>query len=215
MIRFKSFKLKEDVSVSHDLTIMRANPFTAAHQGLVGNVTSSAAARGGAHTVLLTRTQDKNKNPLTPEQKLYWAKKSFPDANIQLMSPEAPTLLHHLSKLHNEGVTDVHLHVGSDRAPEFEKLVNSYKGVAGRHGYYNPDNITVHPYGDTRDDEDTGMAGISASAMRNAATSGNRDAYNAMSPSTLTPAEKDEQMKQVYNGMNPPPPTPKVKIKKQ
>jgi len=214
MIRFKYFALREDVPVSHDFTIMRANPFTAAHQGLVGHVASSAANRGGGHTILLTRTQDKKKNPLTPEQKLYWAKKSFPDANIQLMTPEAPTLLHQLSRLHDQGVTDAHLHVGSDRVPEFEKLVNAYKGVRGRHGFYDIPNITVHPYGDTRDDEDTGMAGISASAMRNAAASGNRDAYHAMSPSTLSPEDKDEQMKQVYSGMNPPPPEPKVKAKK-
>ena len=218
MIRFKYFVLKEepqDIQSSHDFTIMRANPFTAAHQGLVGHVASSAADCGGSHSVLLTRTQDKKKNPLTPEQKLYWAKKSFPDANIQLMTPEEPTLLHYLSRLHREGVTDPHLHVGSDRAGEFEKLVNTYNGVAGRHGFYNFPNITVHPYGDTRDDEDTGMAGISASAMRNAAMNADRDSYHAMSPSTLSPEDKDEQMRQVYNGMNPPPPEPKVKAKKK
>ena len=215
MLKFRQFILREETSVPHDLTFMRANPFHIGHESVVKQVTDSAANNGGGHTVLLSRSQDPKKNPLTPEQKLHWAKKSFPGANIQLATPDSPTLLHHLSKLHGDGVTDVNLHVGSDRVPEFKQLASAYNGVQGRHGYYNFKSINVHPVGETRDDEATsGIAGASATAMRNAAQAGDRDRFHAMAPSNLNTTEKDQLMAQVHAGMNPPPEEKTAKPKK-
>ena len=214
MLRFKHFLIREAISdtpVTHDLTYMRANPFHIGHQTVVNQVMNSAAQNGGGHSIILSRTQDPKKNPLSPEQKLYWAQKSFPGANIQLATPQTPTLLHHLSNLHDQGVTDVHIHVGSDRVDEFRKLAQMYNGQKNpdgspmRHGYYNFNSINVHPVGATRDDNDSSnVAGASATAMRNAAENNDRKTFHAMAPEALTPPEKDQMMSDVRTGMNPP-----------
>ena len=39
-------------------------------------------------------------------------------------------------KLYDQGYTDVTMVVGGDRVAEFDKLLNKYNGVKGRHGFY-------------------------------------------------------------------------------
>ena len=117
----------------HHITQGRMNPVHAGHELVVNQVRNAANKNG--HTIILTGSHDPKKNPLTPEQKLKHAKRAFPGANIITASKEHPTLLHQLSRLHSNGVTELHMHVGSDRVGEFKELLNKYNGVEGRHGY--------------------------------------------------------------------------------
>ena len=55
--------------------------------------------------------------------------------------------------------------VGSDRVQEFDRLLNQYNGVEGRHGYYGFDDIRVVSAGE-RDPDAEGVEGMSASKMR-------------------------------------------------
>jgi hypothetical protein len=205
MLKFKQFILKEEQDVHHDVTFIRGNPIHAGHESVVNQVMNSAKNHGGGHSIILTRTQDKKKNPLQPEQKLKYAKQAFPNSNVQLATNEAPTLMHVASQLHDQNVNNLHLHVGSDRVDEFKKLLNNYNGVAGRHGYYNFKNINVYPVGGARNADDTGITSYSATKMRDAAQLGDRAAFHAMAPSGMTAPQKDAMMADTYAGMNPPP----------
>ena len=70
--------------------------------------------------------------------------------------------------LHNKGHRAVVMVVGSDRVAEFDRLLNEYNGVQGRHGYYGFDNIEGVSAGE-RDPDAEGVEGMSASKMRAAA----------------------------------------------
>jgi hypothetical protein len=205
MLRFKYFFLKEEQEVHHDITFMRGNPIHIGHQTVVDQVVNSAANHGGGHTVYLTRSHDHKKNPLTPEQKLQYAKMAFPNANIELTSPDAPTILHQASKLHGQGVNNLHVHVGSDRVEQFRQLLSHYNGQRGNHGFYKFDSINVYPVGSERSDEDEGVAGASATAMRDAAQRGDRESFYAMAPTNLTADQKEQMLQDTAAGMVPPP----------
>ena len=47
------------------------------------------------------------------------------------------------TELHNQGITEIFMVVGSDRVREFETIINKYNNVKSRHGYYNFDNVNV------------------------------------------------------------------------
>ena len=185
--------------VHHHITQGRMNPITVGHEAVVNQVRRAAGSHG--HTIVLTGTHDAKKNPLTPEQKLKHAKRAFPGANVRLLDKEHPTLLHQLSRLHSEGVTHLHLHVGSDRAHEFHALTHKYNGVEGRHGYYKFKKITIHTVGKERSDADTGVAGASGTKMRQHAAAGNEKEFHKMAPSAMSTKHKHELYKDVRHGM--------------
>jgi hypothetical protein len=212
MLTFRQYLLKEqEEGVHHHVTFIRGNPVHEGHRMVANQVAGAANDMGAGHTIVLSRTQDRRKNPLMPEQKLEYAKEAFPGTNVQLASPTQPTLLHIASGLHDQGVDHLHLHVGSDRVEDFQKLLNQYNGQRNpdgtpmRHGYFNFKSISVHPVGETREEGDVGVAGYSASRMREAAQNGDKAAFRSMAPATLTKARKDQMMADTYAGMNPPP----------
>ena len=67
------------------------------------------------------------------------------------------------TELHNQGITEIFMVVGSDRVREFETIINKYNNVKSRHGYYNFDNINVVA---ERDPDAEATLGMSASKMR-------------------------------------------------
>lgn len=201
MKRFSKFILSEEKRTTHDTTWMRANPFHEMHANLAKHVKSSSEKHGGAHSVVLTGTHDKLKNPLTPEQKLKHAKRAFPGVNVKVADKKSPTLLHHASDIHKTGATDLHVHVGSDRVKEFHDLLHKYNGKEGKHGHYNFKSITVHPYGDERSENEKGKSSYSGTKMRAAAASNDRSSFHKMAPSSMSTKHKDEMMKDVQKGL--------------
>jgi len=184
----------------HTLFWGRANPPHAGHEAAYNVVKNTARKFGGTSSMVLTRTHDKKKNPLTPEQKEEHAKASFPDVNTRVTDEDHPTILHHLSKLHENGVTDLHLVAGSDRLPDYERLINQYNGVHGNHGYYNFKSVNLHSSGD-RDPDAEGVAGISASVMRDHAASGRQDQFEAGAPSKMPAAQRTKMYNDVRAGL--------------
>jgi predicted kinase len=187
--------------VHHHITFGRLNPVTKGHEAVINQITSDAARDKGGHTVILSRSHDAKKNPLTPEQKLKHAKRAFPKANIEVATKEAPTMLNHASNLHKKGVTHLTVHVGSDRVAEFSKLLNTYNGKEGKHGYYNFKKITIKPVGGERKDDGEGVESASGTAMRKHATSGNLDAFKKMAPSHMSDQHKEDMYHDVRKGM--------------
>jgi nicotinic acid mononucleotide adenylyltransferase len=125
---------KEEEAVTDDLNPIvaawgRMNPPTyAGHGAVVGKVSELAKEMKAASSVTLTRSQDPEKNPLSPEQKLKHAKRMFPDANIMLADEDAKTVIEHVKKLNQKGHKHLVLVVGSDRVEEMQKLLDKYNG---------------------------------------------------------------------------------------
>lgn len=194
-------QLMEAVDKHHHITVGRMNPVTIGHETVVNQVMNSAKKDKAGHTIFLTRSQNPTKDPLTPEKKLKHARRAFPTANIEMSTPQSPTILHHASNLHSQGVTHLTVHVGSDRVEEFSNLLNTYNGKNGRHGSYNFKKITVIPVGRPRKDSGDGVESASGTAMRKHAASGNREAFHKMAPSGMSMQHKDEMYNEVRRGM--------------
>ena len=171
----------------------RMNPITKGHEKLVNKVQQVARQVGGSHHVVLSHSQDKNKNPLSSADKLKHAKKAFPRANLSTSDKESPNYLTQAAKLHKKGVSHLHVVAGSDRVSEFKSTLNKYNGTHPK-ALYNFKKITVHSSGD-RDPDSHGTSGMSGTKMRGHAASGNYKAFKSGAPSGMS----DSHVKHMYN----------------
>ena len=121
--------------------------------------------------IYTTHTTDKAKNPLTNAQIRKFMNPMLP-WGINVQSSAARTIFEVVVDLYDQGYRDIQMIVGSDRIREFQTVLNKYNGVKGkRHGYYNFKSIKVVSAGE-RDPDAEGVAGMSASKMRQFVHSG-------------------------------------------
>jgi len=201
MLSFKSFIVEEAKEKHHTIAFGRMNPITTGHESVVKKIHDVAKEHGGDHTLIVSHSHDAKKNPLTAAQKVKHAKRAFPGTKVKAASKEAPTILHHAAELHKKGVQHLHVVAGSDRHEEMHKLLHKYNtGENHAHGSYHFKSITVHSSGH-RDPDSEGTEGISASKMREHASSGNKKAFHAGAPSSMSTKHKDEMYKDVRKGM--------------
>jgi nicotinamide mononucleotide adenylyltransferase len=162
-MKFRDFLLekKENHAV---LAFGRMNPITSGHQKLVDTVKKIASRVNGSHHIILSHSQDPKKNPLSAAQKVKHAKRAFPGTNFSASEENAPNFLAQAAKLHQSGVTHLHMIGGSDRVEEFHRLLHKYNGTH-QGALFNFKKIEVHSAGD-RDPDAEGTTGISASKMR-------------------------------------------------
>ena len=177
----------------------RMSPPTTGHEVLVNKVKDVAKEHGASHSVVLSHTQDKEKNPLSSEDKLKHAKRFFPKTNLSTSSKESPTFLSHAEKLHKQGVTHLHMVAGSDRVPEYKKKLAQYNGK-GEGKLFNFKKITVHSAGE-RDPDAEGTTGMSASKMRAHAASGNFKEFKKGIPAHVPEHHAKEMFHDVRKGM--------------
>lgn len=165
MIKFIAFLL-ESSSVKSPVVFSfgRMNPPTTGHQKLIDKVHSLAKKHNAEHSVVISHSHDAKKNPLTAEQKLKHAKRSFPGTNITTSTKEDPSYLHHAAKLHKAGHDHLIMVAGSDRVDDFKKTLHKYNGT-GEGKLYNYKKISVVSSG-ARDPDAEGTEGMSASKMR-------------------------------------------------
>jgi hypothetical protein len=157
--------------VHHVFTYGRMNPPTDGHLKLIDKVKEVAAKHNAGHTVVTSHSQDKNKNPLSAAQKVKHLKRYSPGTNFETSDKENPSFLHHAAKLHKQGVTHLHMVVGSDRVKEMREKLNKFNGTH-KGALYNFKKITVHSAGQ-RDPDAEGTEGISGTKMREHAKSNN------------------------------------------
>ena len=177
----------------------RMSPPTTGHEVLVNKVKDVAQEHGASHSVVLSHTQDKEKNPLSSADKLKHAKRFFPKTNLSTSSKESPTFLSHAEKLHKQGVTHLHMVAGSDRVPEYKKKLAQYNGK-GEGKLFNFKKITVHSAGE-RDPDAEGTTGMSASKMRAHASSGNFKEFKKGIPAHVPEHHAKEMFHDVRKGM--------------
>lgn len=151
-------------------TFGRFNPPTRGHAKLIATVERIAKEINGDPFVFVSRSHDRDKNPLTFEDKLLFMRKMFPNTNViendQIKNPfnASGYLGSHLK------YTDVVLVAGSDRVSEYEKrFTNPDK-------YF--DSFKVVSAGE-RDPDSDDIIGMSGTKARSAAVRNDLGAFRA------------------------------------
>jgi phosphopantetheine adenylyltransferase len=143
----------------------RFNPPTIGHGKLI-DMTKGANRN---YRIYASQSQDAKRNPLKHKDKVALMKGMFPQHAKKIRRDKVITPFDILVKLYKEKHTDVVMVVGSDRVKEFEKKLIPYNGKKARHGFFKFKSIRVISAG-TRDPDEEGVVGMSASKMRAAVT---------------------------------------------
>jgi len=197
-MKFRDF-IREEKEKHAVLAFGRMNPPTTGHEVLVNKVKEVARQNNASHHVVLSHSQDKAKNPLTPSQKALHARRFFPGTNITLATKEHPNFLTQAQKLHQKGVTHLHMVAGSDRVPEYDKLLKKYNGTH-EGALFNFKSIKVHNAGE-RDPDADDTSGMSASKMRGHAAASNFKEFKKGIPSHVPEHHARELYDHVRRGM--------------
>ncbi len=182
-------------------TFGRFNPPTIGHEKLVNAIAAQQKKNSGSKMyVYPSHSNDPKKNPLNHSKKIAYMRKMFKKYSKNIISSKARNVFEVATELHNKGHRAIVMVVGSDRVGEFDRLLNEYNGVEGRHGFYGFDNIEVVSAGE-RDPDAEGVEGMSASKMRAAAEKGDFDSFKTGIPRTLSDADKKKMYLDVRKGM--------------
>ena len=139
----------------------RFNPPTVGHKKLIDTVVD--ASDGGDFYIFTSQSQDPDKNPLDYQTKVNFLKKLFPDIQDKIVyDVSIKNVLQAADKLKASGYTAATFVCGSDRVPEFTKLLNTWNGMdkTPRFGVLN-----IISSGE-REDGVEGVGGVSASMAR-------------------------------------------------
>jgi hypothetical protein len=178
------------------LTIVfgRFNPPTVGHDKTF-NMAKKVSV-GGDLKIYPSRTQDPKKNPLSPEVKIHYMRKMFPQYEDNIIDdPDMKTIFNVLVTAAEEGYGNVNIVCGSDRQAEFENLAQKYNG-----DLYNFELIRVISAG-VRDADAEGVMGMSASKMRKAVLDNDFTTFRRGTPKSLNDAETQALFDQVRQGM--------------
>ena len=194
-MNFKEFLIQESKDRHAVLAFGRLQPPTTGHEVLVNKVKEVAKQHNAEHHIVLSHSNDAKSNPLTPQQKVRHAKRFFPGMNIRTSDKEAPNFLTQASKLHKSGVTHLHMIAGSDRIPEYKKVLKKYNGTH-EGALFNFKKIEVHSAGE-RDPDAQGTTGMSGSKLRAHAAAGKYTQFKKGVPKHVS----DEHTKELYNDL--------------
>ena len=148
----------------------RVNPPTIGHARLFN--TTARASTGGDYYIFLSHTQDSKKNPLDYNTKVDFVKAIYPQHADHVSTGGLKGIMEILEFLYHHNYTDVTFVCGNDRLPTFKKLLNDYNGLEGKPTYFKFNSINVVSSGPRDPDKDDDVAGVSASAAREAAEEG-------------------------------------------
>lgn len=169
----------------------RMNPITTGHEKLINAVINTAKKEKASPAVYLTHSQDKNKNPLSYDDKVKYAQKAFGSI---IVKSKAKTIIELMKEL-ARNYRDVIVVAGSDRVKEFETLLNKYNGKE-----YKFNSVTVVSAG-SRDPDAEGVEGMSASKMRQFAADDDLNNFSKGLPKKLKSSAR-QVMTDVKKGMN-------------
>ena len=178
---FKNFTEDKDKSVV--FTFGRFNPPTIGHEKLIRKVISESS--GNDYRIYVSQSSDPERNPLQYKEKVQLMRKMFPKYGRNIIfNKKIINVFNILVDLYDQGYRNVTMVVGSDRVPEFKRLMNQYNGKKARHGFYDFDTISTVSAGD-RDPDADDVSGMSASKMRAAAKAGDLDSFSKGLPKSF------------------------------
>lgn len=193
MKNYKSFLLEVNTSTIV-LGFGRLSPPTAGHGLLMAALTKEAKKRNADHVMYLSKTQDKKKNPLSIDRKLFWAKKSFPGVNLVAASDQIRTFIEAV-KAQDGKYKNLVMIAGSDRVSEYQTLLNKYNGKE-----FNFESISVVSAGE-RDPDADGAEGMSATKLRTAAANNDFSTFRKGVSNALSDSDARKMMQDVRKGM--------------
>lgn len=187
--------LKELPNKKVVLAFGRFQPPTTGHELLVNAVKKIASAQKADHVIFASRTQDKKSNPLPVDRKVYYLKRMFPKTNFVAANEQVRTFLEAATIL-NKKYKNLVMIAGSDRVPEYKKLLDRYNGG----DLFNYDSIEVVSAGE-RDPDADNATGMSGTKMREAAKKGDFQLFKKGLPKTLTELDGRRLMNEIRQGM--------------
>jgi nicotinic acid mononucleotide adenylyltransferase len=180
----------------------RFNPPTIGHKKLVDTVVD--AADNGDFYIFTSQSQDPDKNPLDYQTKVNFLKKLFPSIQDKIVyDMTIKNVLQAADKLKANGYTDATFVCGSERVPEFTKLLNTWNGM-DKTPRFNTLNIVSSG---EREDGAEGVEGVSASMAREFVKNNDFESFKGTVPNN--PQLAKELFDAVKQGMA----TSKKKIK--
>ena len=180
----KFSKLLEGDGQTAVIAFGRMNPPTIGHQKLVDTMASLAS--GNDAKLYLSHTQDKKKNPLSYEDKIYFTKKAF-EPKVEVVESPARTVIEVLTELYSQGYTDIIYVGGEDRiggAEDISSLISQYNGQPDKKGniLYDFNSIDFKSAGARSDDSEDLVEKASASLARKYATENDFDSFKEIVP---------------------------------
>jgi nicotinic acid mononucleotide adenylyltransferase len=154
----------------------RFNPPTIGHGVVMERVAKEAKTRSADYAIFASKSNDPKKNPLTFRTKIKFLKQSFPKHAKNINASPRPKTVIEVMKILDKKYAEVSMVVGSDRAAEFNRLLNQYNGKE-----YDFENIEIISAGE-RDPDAEDVTGMSASKMRKAAAEGDYKSFKKGSP---------------------------------
>jgi len=196
MGHMKQFKqlVKELPAKKVVFTFGRFQPPTIVHGLLVSAVKLIAKKQNADHVIFASRSQDKKSNPLPVDRKVYYLKRMFPQTNFIGANENVRTFMEAAKEL-NKKYKNLVMVAGSDRVPEYKKLLEKYNGKD-----FHFDTIEVVSAGE-RDPDAEGATGMSGTKMRDAAKKGDFDSFKRGLPSTLTTVDAKRLMNEIREGL--------------
>lgn len=172
----------------------RFQPPTTGHELLVNAVKKIAVAQGADHVIFASRSEDKKGNPLPVARKVYYLNRMFPHTNFMAASAEIRTFME-AAKMLSGKYKNLVMVAGSDRVPEYKKLLDKYNGSV-----FTFDTIEVVSAGERDPDADS-ASGMSGTKMREAAKQGDFKSFKKGLPNSLTELDGKRLMNEVRAGM--------------
>lgn len=166
------------------ITFGRFSPPHKEHSHLVNAVVDHANEISGDPHVFVSHSHDKDKNPLTGNEKVAVLRQAHPEhRNIfHTSSKTSPSIFHALADLHAKGYKHATVVLGDDRIEEMKNSLHSYNGKFDKHGRgYKFNSIHVmtrHDQHNMRDE--SGRDGVHASDVRKSAREGDVEAVKGM-----------------------------------
>lgn len=184
-------KAKKSAEAPEETTAVMAfgrfNPPTVGHEKLIQKVGEVAREHGGEAHIIASHSQGTQKDPLPQDKKLQYLNAIAPGSvKVSGSSKEEPTIFHAAAKLHAAGHSHLVIVAGSDRVDEYQKVLDKYNGVKGKHGFYKFKSIKVVSAGQ-RDPDAEGVEGMSGTKMRDLARSGDLARFKMGLPESLHP----------------------------
>lgn len=206
MIKFKQLKEADEKKVV--FSFGRFNPPTTGHEKLIKAADTIAKTQGADLMIFPSQSQDPKKNPLSFTDKVKFMRKIFRTYSKSIIGDKnIKTSFDVITKLYDMGYTDVTMVVGGDRVVEFDKLLNKYNGVQGRHGFYEFKNgIQIKSAGnrsdpDSDDAKDMSADAMSASLLRKIAADGDFELFSKGVPDTLGDTDKRVLFNKIRTGL--------------
>ena len=191
MLSFKEYIEESKNLKTVVLAFGRMNPPTIGHKKLMEKIVSVAKKENADAKLYLSHSQDAERNPLTYDEKIKFAK-LMRVKGLEVVSSPLRTIYQVVAEQGKDGYKRVIVICGSDRLEAFKSLKKYTKE-------WNLDLIELVSAGN-RNDNSNGVSGASATKLRKAVKEGDKETFNAIAG--VEQKYKDELWNAIRKGMN-------------